>query len=129
MPYRLAADAIVLAHLAFILFVVFGGLLVLRWRALKWVHLPAALWGALIELGGWICPLTGYENAMREKAGVTGYGAGFVDHYIVRLIYPAGLTRGIELGLAAAVVIINIAVYAYVRRHPTAPGLHDRQAV
>ena len=120
MPYRLAADAVVLAHLAFILFVVFGGLLALRWPALKWLHLPAALWGALIELGGWECPLTRWENLLRGRAGGAGYGGGFVDHYIVRAIYPAGLTRGIEYALAAAVATINIAIYIYVRRHTAA---------
>jgi hypothetical protein len=125
---RIAADALVLFHLAFILFVVFGGLLVIRWRALKWLHLPAALWGALIELGGWECPLTRYENLLRGRAGGAGYGGGFVDHYIVRAIYPAGLTRGIEYALAAAVVIINVSIYVYIR--PTAAsGLHDREIV
>ena len=99
MPYRIAADALVLLHLAFILFVVFGGLLVIRRPALKWLHLPAALWGALIELGGWECPLTRYENLLRGRAGGAGYGGGFVDHYVVRAMYPAGLTRGIEFAL------------------------------
>lgn len=117
MTDRIAADALVLFHLAFILFVVFGGLLAVRRPALKWVHLPAALWGALIELGGWNCPLTRWENLLRGRAGEAGYGGGFVDHYIVRAIYPAGLTRGIELALAAAVLTINIAIYIYVHRH------------
>jgi hypothetical protein len=114
--YRIAADAVVLLHLAFILFVVFGGLLVLRRPALKWLHLPAALWGVLIEFGGWVCPLTRYENLFRARAGLAGYGGGFVDHYVVSLIYPAGLTRGLELFLGAAVLIINIVVYVRVFR-------------
>ena len=117
MSNRIAADAIVLLHLAFILVVVFGGLLAVWRPALKWVHLPAALWGALIELGGWSCPLTRYENLLRGRAGQAGYGGGFVDHYVVRAIYPPGLTRGIELVLAAAVTAINIAIYIYVHRH------------
>ena len=128
MTYRLAADALVLFHLAFILFVVFGGLLVIKWPALKWLHLPAALWGALVELGGLECPLTRYENLLRGWAGGAGYGGGFVDHYIVRAMYPAGLTRGIEYALAAAVVIINVSIYVYIR-HTAASGLHDRKAV
>ena len=117
MSFRLASDALVLIHFAFILFVVLGGLLVIRRPALKWLHLPAALWGALIEVGGWDCPLTRYENLLRGRAGGAGYGGGFVDHYIVRAMYPAGLTRGIEYALAAAVVTVNIAIYIYVRRH------------
>ena len=116
MVYRIAADTVVLAHLAFILFVVFGGLLVLRWPALKWVHLPAALWGVLIEFGGWYCPLTRYENLFRQRAGMAGYSGGFVDHYVLGMVYPAGLTRGIELGLGAAVLLINIVVYVRVFR-------------
>ena len=128
MSYRIAADALVLEHLAFILFVIFGGLLVIKKPALKWLHLPAALWGALIELGGWECPLTRYENLMRGRAGGAGYGGGFVDHYIVRTIYPSGLTRGIEYAIAAFVVTINIAIYVYIR-HTAASGLHHRQAV
>ena len=126
MTYRLAADAVLIFHLAFVLFVVFGGLLVIRRPELKWLHLPAALWGALIELGGWNCPLTRYENLLRGRAGEAGYGGGFIDHYVVRTIYPAGLTRGIEYTLAAAVVTINIAVYVYARRHTAAPGFHHR---
>ena len=121
MPYRIAADALVLLHLAFILFVVFGGLLVIRRPALKWLHLPAALWGALIELGGWECPLTRWENLWRGRAGGAGYGGAFVDHYVLRAMYPAGLTRGIELALAAAVVTVNLAIYAYISRHTAAP--------
>jgi len=123
--FRIAADALLLFHLAFILFVVFGGLLVLRRPALKWVHLPAALWGALVELGGWTCPLTRWENLLRGRAG----GAGFIDYYVVRTIYPSGLTRGIELALGAAVVTINIAIYVYDLRHTAAPRLHDREAL
>jgi hypothetical protein len=121
---RLAADALVLFHLAFILFVVFGGLLALWRPAMKWLHLPAALWGSLVELGGWECPLTRWENLFRARAGGAGYGGGFVDHYVVRAIYPAGLTRGIELVLAAAVVTVNIAIYIYVSRHTAAPRFH-----
>jgi hypothetical protein len=126
--YRLAADALVLFHLAFILFVVFGGLLVIKKPALKWLHLPAALWGALVEVGGLECPLTRYENLLRGRAGGAGYGGGFVDHYILRAMYPEGLTRGIEYALAAFVITINIAIYVYIR-HTAASRLHDREVV
>ena len=124
MTFRIAADALVLFHLSFILFVVFGGLLVIRWPALKWLHLPAALWGALVELAGLDCPLTRYENLLRVRAGGAGYGGGFVDHYIVRAMYPEGLTRGIEYALAAFVVTINTVIYVYIR-HTAASRLND----
>jgi hypothetical protein len=124
---RIAADAVALVHLGFILFVVFGGLLVLRRPALKWVHLPAALWGVLIEFGGWVCPLTRYENLFRARAGVAGYGGGFVQHYVIALIYPAGLTRGIELALGFTVLAVNLSIYVYAfSRHTAAPGQDDR---
>jgi len=105
------ADAVMLFHLAFILFVTVGGLFVLRWPKLAWVHLPAVAWGALIELTGWICPLTPLENRLRAAAGDLGYSGGFIERYIVPIIYPAGLTRGTQFGLAAAVVIVNLIFY------------------
>jgi hypothetical protein len=92
MTYRLAADALVLFHLAFILFVVFGGLLVIRWPVLKWLHLPAALWGALVELGGWDCPLTRYENLLRGRAG--GGGGGGVRGGVHRPLHRPGDVSG-----------------------------------
>lgn len=116
MIYRLAADAVVLAHVAYILFAVFGGLLVLRWPGLKWVHLPAALWGVLVEFGGWWCPLTKYENLFRERAGLAGYRGDFIQHYVLAAIYPSGLTRGMEIALGAAVLLINIIIYVRVFR-------------
>jgi hypothetical protein len=114
MHYRVLADAAALAHLAFVLFVALGGLLVLRWRKLAWVHLPAAIWGALIELTNWDCPLTHYENLFRLRAGLQGYSEGFIAHHIYRLIYPAGLTRGVQLAIAVFVFAINTAVYSKV---------------
>jgi len=108
---RFTADVIVLLHLAFILFVAVGGLFVLRWPKLAWAHLPAVVWGALIELAGWICPLTPLENRLRAAAGDVAYTGGFIDRYIMPIVYPAGLTRGIQLGLAAAVVIVNLIFY------------------
>lgn len=112
MGARLAADALVLVHLAFIVFVVLGGLLV-AWRArIAWLHLPAAAWGAWIEARGAICPLTPWENRLRRLAGESGYPGGFVEHYLIPLIYPAGLTAASQRWLAALVVLVNVAVYA-----------------
>ncbi|MFI5228880.1 MAG: DUF2784 domain-containing protein [Gemmatimonadales bacterium] len=108
---RRAADLVLLTHAAFVAFVVFGGLLALRWRRLAWVHIPVALYGAIIEFVGFVCPLTPLENTLRRRGGEMGYRGGFVDHYIVRLLYPAGLTRTIQLVLGALVLAINAAVY------------------
>lgn len=116
MIYKLAANALALVHLAFILFVVLGGLLLLRWPRLAWLHIPAAVWGALIELAGWYCPLTSMENAMLRRAGESGYTGGFVAHYIFRLIYPAGLTRGMEIAIGLFVLAVNASVYTKVIR-------------
>ena len=117
MGYRLAADALVLAHGAFILFVVFGGLLALRWWWMALLHAPAAVWGVLVEAAGWMCPLTPLEVSLRIAAGEAGYSGGFVAHYLLPAIYPAGLTHGIQFALAALVLTINLAVYAAVLRH------------
>lgn len=111
MFYQLAANAVAILHLLFIVFVAAGGLLVLRWRWLAWIHLPAAVWGALIEIGHWSCPLTATENMLLRRAGQAGYDQGFIAHHIFGLIYPGGLTRTVELILAAVVVIINVFIY------------------
>jgi hypothetical protein len=111
------ADLVVVAHFIFVLFVVFGGLLVLRWPKLAYVHLPVATYGALIELVGWICPLTPLEKRLREQAGLEGYEGGFVEHYILPLLYPSGLNRGVQLVLGALVIGINVAIYWLVIRH------------
>lgn len=121
MTYRLLADAVLLVHLAFVLFVALGGLLVLRRPRLARLHLPAAAWGALIMFAGWICPLTPLENHFRRLGGQAGYEGGFVEHYVVALIYPSGLTRGIQVGLGIAVILVNLLVYARLlagRRRP-----------
>ncbi|MBT1261323.1 DUF2784 domain-containing protein [Pseudomonas sp. VS40] len=116
MLYRLAADSLVLFHLSFILFVLFGGLLALKWRPVIWLHLPAAAWGVAVEVFHLPCPLTRWENLFRHLAGQDGYGGGFIEHYIHTLIYPAGLTPQIQLGLGALVLVINIAVYGWLIR-------------
>jgi hypothetical protein len=123
MTYRLLADAVVVLHFAFVLFVVFGGLAVLRWPRLAWLHVPAAAWGALIEFGGWICPLTPLENALRERGGDLGYSGGFIDRYVTGLIYPHGLTRTMQFAAGALVLAINALVYwrlwSHRQRQPT----------
>ncbi|MEW6707241.1 MAG: DUF2784 domain-containing protein [Pseudomonadota bacterium] len=116
MLHRLAADAIVLLHLAFIVFVMLGALLALRWRWVVLVHLPAAAWGVFVELTGRICPLTPAENALRVKAGQSGYSESFVEHYLLPVLYPEGLTAGVQLALAGAVLVVNAAIYAWLHR-------------
>jgi hypothetical protein len=110
--YRVLADAVVLVHLAFVVFVVLGGVLVARWPRVAWAHLPAAAWGAAIEFGGWICPLTYLENHLRLLGGGAAYGGGFVERYILHILYPQGLTRGVQLALGVGVLAINGFVYA-----------------
>lgn len=116
MGYRLAADAVVVAHGAFILFAVLGGLLALRRRWLALLHLPAVAWALFIEATGRICPLTPLEVSLRVAAGDAGYDGSFVEHYLIPIIYPAGLTRGVQFVLAAFVLAVNLAVYALVLR-------------
>jgi Protein of Unknown function (DUF2784) len=113
---RLLADAVVALHLAFILFVVGGGLLVARWRRLAWLHLPALAWGVLVEWAGWICPLTPLENALRARAGLAGYAGGFVEEYLIPVVYPPHLTRVIQVSLGVAAVALNVVVYAWIWR-------------
>jgi Protein of Unknown function (DUF2784) len=115
------ADLVVVLHFLFVLFVVFGGLLVLRWPRVAYVHLPVAAYGALIELVGWVCPLTPLEKRLRERAGLEGYQGGFVEHYILPVLYPSGLSRGVQLVLGALVIGINVAIYGVIvsrRRRP-----------
>lgn len=114
--YKLAADGVVVLHLAFVAFVVLGGLLVLRWPRVAWVHLPVAFYGALIEVVGFVCPLTPLENRLRGAAGQAGYEGGFVEHYLLPVLYPAGLTREVQWVLAGGVVLINVVVYGVVWR-------------
>ena len=113
MYFRLAADGVLLLHLAFILFALFGGALAARWRWMPLVHLPTAAWAFFVELTGRICPLTPIENDLRIRAGQSGYTQSFVEHYLLDLIYPLGLTRELQFALAATVVVVNIAIYAW----------------
>lgn len=116
MIYQILADVVLVIHLLFIFFVVAGGLLALWKRWVAWLHLPAAIWGALIEFMGWYCPLTPLENDLRQLAGQSGYEGGFIEHYLLPVIYPDGLTREIQLMLGTIVVVINLAIYIYVLR-------------
>lgn len=111
MIFRILADAVLVAHFGFVLFVVLGGLLALRWPRVAWVHVPVALYGALIEFAGFVCPLTPLENHFRRLGGEAGYAGGFIDHYITPTLYPEGLTRDAQLVLGVSVLALNVAVY------------------
>jgi len=116
--FQILADIVLLMHLAFILFVVLGGFLALRWRGLVWLHLPALAWGILVESMGWICPLTPLENQFRLMAGGQDMGRDFLGHYLASLIYPPHLTRGDQLWLAAVLVLLNLVAYGIrLRQH------------
>jgi hypothetical protein len=118
MLYRWLADLIVLFHIAFVVFVVVGGFFVLRWPRVAWIHLPAAAWGVLIELGGWVCPLTPLENALRARGGEAGYAGGFLDQYLLPILYPVGLTRHVAWILGGFALVVNIVAYMLVLRFP-----------
>lgn len=122
MLYRLLADLVVVLHVGFVLFVVLGGLFALRWPRAAWFHLPAAIWGAGIEFVQGICPLTPLENHLRKLGGESGYAGGFVEHYVLPVLYPAGLTRGVQLAIGIFVVAFNVVVYALVWRRLASRG-------
>jgi Protein of Unknown function (DUF2784) len=114
--YLFLADLVLVLHLAFVVFVLCGGLLVLRWRWIAWLHLPAAVWGSVVEFTGWICPLTPLENWLRAQGGETAYSSDFIAQYLLPILYPGNLTREIQLLLGTVVVILNAAVYWWVWR-------------
>jgi hypothetical protein len=116
MFYRLGAETVLLVHFAFIAFVLFGALLALRWQWVVVAHLPAAAWGFFVEMTGRICPLTYAENYLRNRAGESGYSQGFIEHYLLPVIYPAGLTQHIQFVLAGIVVAINVLAYGWLLR-------------
>jgi len=119
MWYRAGADVVVVVHLLFICFVVGGVFLAWRWPRIVWVHIPAVVYGALVEFAGFTCPLTLLENELRRRAGEAGYGGGFIDHYLVKVIYPPGLTRGMQIGLGLLVLLVAAIGYrGVVRRYP-----------
>jgi len=136
MKWAILADSVLALHALFIAWVVAGGLAVWRWPALAWLHLPAVAWGAWIEFSGGLCPLTPLELRWRHVAGQAGYSGGFIEHYLTAWIYPAGLTRGIQFALGAAVLMVNAVAYAWLWRrawrgrckpcgNPT--GAHERR--
>jgi len=114
MAWLILADLVLAVHLAFVVFVVAGGLLVLRRPAVAWVHVPCAAWAVFVEFAGIVCPLTPLENALRRAGGGSGYAGDFVGHYITAVLYPNGLTRGVQIALGALVLALNVGVYATV---------------
>jgi len=116
MFYRALADLVVVFHVSFVLFVVLGGLLALRWPRAAWIHLPAAAWGAWVEFSQTICPLTPLENHLRHLGGQAGYSGGFIEHYLIPILYPAGLNRSVQVALGIFVLMLNVTVYTAVWR-------------
>lgn len=114
--FRLLADAVVVAHLMFVLFVVLGGVLVFRWPRIAWFHLPAAAWGAWIEFAGWICPLTYLEHWLRRHAGQTAYATDFIERYLVPIIYPPALNIEIQWMMGGVVIAVNLLLYGVLLR-------------
>ena len=114
MLYRLGADVVVVLHLAFVVFALLGGLVVLRWRWVAWLHVPAAAWAVLIEFAGWYCPLTPLENRLRTLGGEDGYTGGFVEHYVMPILYPDDLTRTVQITLGTFALILNLTIYTYI---------------
>ncbi|MCW5799098.1 MAG: conserved membrane protein of unknown function [Nitrospira sp.] len=114
MWYGIGADVVLLLHLGFVLFVIGGGLLLVKWRRLVWGHLPAVVWGALVEFAGWICPLTPLENRLRGLAGESAAEADFIGRYLPPLLYPPALTREIQILLGMVVLLVNLALYWWV---------------
>ncbi|MBC8484612.1 MAG: DUF2784 domain-containing protein [Bacteroidetes bacterium] len=113
MVYQIAADLVAVFHFTFILFVVSGGFLAIRWHKVSWFHIPTAVWGALIEFAGWGCPLTPLENKLRLAGGDSGFAGGFIEEYLLPVIYPAGMTRSVQIALGSAVIVINVSIYGY----------------
>ena len=110
------ANIVLVLHFGFVLFVVFGGLLVARWPRLAWLHVPAAGWAAWVEFAGWVCPLTPLENTLRRHAGLAGYESGFLDQYLMPILYPTALTRELQWGLGITVLLVNALIYGWVLR-------------
>jgi hypothetical protein len=125
MPYDILADLVLLVHALFVLFVVFGGLAVLRWRRLAWIHVPAAVWGVIVELSGWVCPLTYLENYFRHLGGGPGYSGTFIEQYLEPLLYPIGLTERSQLILGMAAFLVNLVIYACLSRIHRHNEKHD----
>ena len=130
MAARLLADLVLLVHFAFVAFAILGGLLVFHWERARWIHLPVLAWGVAIELVGWICPLTPLENALRRAGGEAGYEGGFVEHYLVPILYPGDLTREHQIRMGLALLLFNVGVYGLwaSRRRRASTGRAERAA-
>lgn len=128
MWFRAAADAVLVLHFTFVLFVILGGLLALRWPRVAWVHVPVALYGATIEFVGFLCPLTPLEIWLRRQGGESGYASGFIEHYVTAALYPGGLTRAAQIWLGVAVLVLNAVVYAVWLRRRRTPGRDEYDA-
>ncbi|HYT97955.1 MAG TPA: DUF2784 domain-containing protein [Casimicrobiaceae bacterium] len=114
---RVLADAVVVFHLGFIVFVLAGGILVITWRRrVAWLHLPAVAWAAYAEFTSTICPLTPLENTLRRRAGQSGYEGGFIENYLIPIVYPSALTPNVQVVIGAIIVAVNVALYAIVSR-------------
>ncbi len=111
------ADLVLIVHALFIVFVIFGGFVILKWHGMIWAHIPCVIWGALIEFFAWICPLTYLENYLRNYGGINYYEGSFIQHYILPVVYPSGLTTDIQMLLGFLVIVINLAVYGFVWRN------------
>ncbi|HEX8750866.1 MAG TPA: DUF2784 domain-containing protein [Nitrospira sp.] len=116
MWYSLLADLIVLLHFAFVMFVLFGGLLTVKWPRVVWIHGPAFLWGCIVEFTGTVCPLTPLENQLRMQGGEAGYEIDFISRWVLPILYPESLTPSIQLVLGAFVLVLNVAIYAWIWR-------------
>ena len=114
MLFAILADLVLIIHAAFLVFVVLGAILVFWWHKLIWLHVPCFIWGAMIEFRGWICPLTYLENYLRKAAGTGTYTDGFIEHYLMPIVYPPGLTPGIQILLGVAVLVINLVAYGLI---------------
>jgi len=122
MIYRALADFVLLLHMAFVLFAALGGFLAFKWRRVAWFHIPAALWASLIEFVGWECPLTPLENWLRRKGGEAGYQTGFIERYLLPLIYPAPFSRTLHVVLGLLVLCVNLAIYWRLWRRSASTG-------
>lgn len=114
MLYQALAEFVVIAHMAFVAFATLGGFLVIKWKTIVWIHIPAVLWAAFIEFYGWVCPLTPLENWLRLRAGEMGYQSDFIARYLLSVLYPSGLTREFQFVLAIFVIVVNVAIYGCV---------------
>lgn len=116
MLYQVSADLVLLLHVSFVLFVLFGGFLLIKWPRLMWLHLPAVAWGAFVEFSGWICPLTPLENWLRAQAGEATYTEDFIVRSLSSILYPDALTHEVQLILGTALLIVNLAIYGWLWR-------------